>query len=77
MIGLFKNEAIATGSPFRTGPLKTIGDVEEVTFDWVNWYNTDRLHSTLGNIPPDEYERNYYDGTTGPSTDEAANKTAA
>ena len=30
-IGLFKNEAIRDGSPFRTGPLKTIDDVEWIT----------------------------------------------
>ena len=30
-IGLFKNEAVRDGSPFRTGPLRTIDDVEWVT----------------------------------------------
>ena len=54
-----------------------MGEVEEITFDWVDWYNNRRLHSTLGNIPPEEYERNYYAETTGPSNGEAANKTAA
>ena len=77
VMGLFKNEAVAKNSPFRTGPLTTIADVEEITFDWVDWYNNRRLHSTLGNIPPEEYERNYYAETTGPSNGEAANKTAA
>ena len=28
-MGLFKNEAVATGSPFRTGALKTEADVIE------------------------------------------------
>ena len=77
VMGLFKNEAIATGSPFRTGPLKTESDVEEITFDWVNWYNNHRLHSTLGNVPPEEFEQTYYARHIGPSTDDAANKTAA
>lgn len=77
VMGLYKNEAIATGSPFRISPLRGIDDVETVTFEWVDWYNTDRLHSTLGNMPPEEYERNYYAQNIGPSTDEAANKTAA
>ena len=31
----------------------------------------ERLHSFLGNIPPEEYEYNYYAETTGPSADEA------
>ena len=52
-MGLFKNEAIRKGSPFRPGRLKGLPDVEAVTFGWVDWYNTSRLHSTLGNIPPD------------------------
>ena len=77
VMGLFKNEAIAKGSPFTAGPLKTITDVEETTIDWVHWYNNQRLHSALGNIPPEEYERNYYAENHGPSTGDAANKTAA
>ena len=47
-MGLFKNEAIAKGSPFTVGPLKTITDVEETTIDWVHWYNNQRLLSALG-----------------------------
>jgi putative transposase len=77
VMGLFKNEAISKSSPFRTGPLKGLPEVEEIVFDWVSWYNNDRLHSFLGNIPPEEYERNYHADRTGPSVDEAANKTAA
>ncbi len=77
VMGLFKNEAIRNGSPFRTGALRGLADVEEVTFDWVNWYNNERLHSFLGDVPPEEFETNYYAGKTGPSADDAANKTAA
>ncbi|EYT54165.1 transposase [Kocuria sp. UCD-OTCP] len=66
-IGLFKNEAVRDGSPFRTGPLRTIDDVEWVTAGWVDWYNNRRLHSTLGNIPPEEFEAAYYAGLTTPS----------
>ena len=43
----------------------------------MTWYNNDRLHSFLGNVLPEEYERDYYAGTIGPSIGEAANKTAA
>lgn len=77
VMGLFKNEAIANDSPFRTGPLKTKADVESVTFAWVDWYNTRRLHSTLGNTTPDEFETAYYAQETGPSADEAASNDAA
>ena len=53
VMGLYKNEAIAKGSPFRTGPLRNLSDVEEVTFDWVDWYNNDRLHSYLDYQSPE------------------------
>lgn len=66
-IGLFKNEAIRDGSPFRTGPLRTIDDVEWVTAGWIDWYNNRRLHSTLGDIPPEEYEAAYYADLTTPT----------
>lgn len=77
VMGLFKNEAIRKNSPFRTGPLKGLPQVEEIVFDWVSWYNNERLHSFLGNVPPEEYERDYYARTIGPSNGEAANKPAA
>jgi transposase InsO family protein len=57
--------------------LKTIADGEKLTFDWLDWYNNRRLHSALGNMPPEEYERNYYAETNVPINIEAANKTAA
>lgn len=38
VFGLFKNEAVAAGSPFRTGPLRTLADVEALTTDYVDWY---------------------------------------
>ncbi len=54
-MGLYKNEAVAKNSPFITGPLKTLANVEKLTFDWLDWldwYNSRRLHSALGNKPP-------------------------
>lgn len=59
-IGLFKNEAARDGSPFRHGSLRSIDDVEWVTTGWVDWCNVKRLHSTLGDVPPDEFEDAYY-----------------
>jgi transposase InsO family protein len=59
-IGLFKTECFRTGSPFHSGLFTTIADVEFATLGWVDWYNSKRLHSTLGHIPPDEFETNYY-----------------
>ncbi|GIT82218.1 putative transposase for insertion sequence element IS986/IS6110 [Leifsonia sp. LS1] len=71
-IGLFKNEAIREDSPFRNGPLRTVTDVEWVTAEWVDWYNSRRLHSTLGDVPPDEFEASYYADLNTPSQPEMA-----
>lgn len=43
-MGLFKNEAAAKDSPFRTGALAVKADVDDLVVDWVHWYNTIRLH---------------------------------
>ena len=59
-MGLFKTEALGPTSPFRTGPLRTIEDVEYPVMEWVDWYNNRRLHSLLGYVPPVEYESAYY-----------------
>ncbi|MBU8833310.1 IS3 family transposase [Mycolicibacterium goodii] len=66
-IGLYKNEAVRDDSPFRRGPLHRLADVELLTADWVNWYNTDRLMHRLGRIPPNEYEAIYYATNTAQS----------
>jgi putative transposase len=59
-IGLYKNECIRADSPFRRGPLNTLGDVEYITADYVAWYNQQRLMHRLGRIPPAEAEAQYY-----------------
>src|SRR5699024_2688135 len=41
---------------FHAGPYKTLSDVEFATAGWVDWYNNRRLHSSLGMIPPVEFE---------------------
>jgi len=41
------------------GPWKTIDDLELATLAWVTWFNAERLHGTLGDIPPAEYEADY------------------
>jgi transposase InsO family protein len=57
--GLYKAECIRT-TIFHDGPYKTIGDVEFATAGWVDWYNNRRLHSSLGYVPPAEFENAHY-----------------
>lgn len=59
-IGLYKTECIRDGSPFRTGPIRTLADLEAITAAWVHWYNTSRLMHRLGRRPPVEAEAEYY-----------------
>lgn len=57
--GLYKTECIRT-TVFHPGPYKTLADVEYATAGWVEWWNNRRLHSSLGMIPPIEYEHAHY-----------------
>ena len=57
--GLYQAEAIRT-TVFHAGPYKTLADVEYATAGWVDWYNNRRLHSSLGNVPPVEFEQAHY-----------------
>ena len=59
-IGLYKTECTRAGSPFRTGPIRTLADLEEITSAWVHWYNTARLMHRQGRRPPAEAEAEYY-----------------
>lgn len=41
------------------GPWRTVADVELATLGWVHWFNNQRLHSYLDDVPPSEYEAVY------------------
>lgn len=59
-MGLYKTECVRGDSPFRTGPLRTLADLDDITSAWVHWYNTSRLMHRLGRRPPAEAEAGYY-----------------
>jgi putative transposase len=42
------------------GPWRTVEEVELATLMWVKWYNEQRIHGYLNNIPPTEYEDAYH-----------------
>ena len=54
-IGLYKNECVRVDGPFRT-----VDELELATLIWVDWFNTTWLHSSIGDIPPIEFELDYY-----------------
>src|SRR6185436_6832241 len=55
IIGLYKTEVI-----HREGPWRHAEQVEFATLDWVDWFNNRRLLGPIGDIPPFEFEEQYY-----------------
>ncbi len=55
IIGLFKTELIR-----NRGPWRSLDDVEYATLEWVDWFNHRRLLGSIGDIPPAEFEANYW-----------------
>ena len=67
-IGLFKTEAINDGGRSWTDRR----DVEWQVARWVHWYNTERLHSSIGHLPPIEFEELHRQAKTTTPTPEVA-----
>jgi putative transposase len=55
VIGLYKTECVR-----HEGPWRGVDDLELATLGWVHWFNHTRLHSSIGHVPPIEYENAYY-----------------
>lgn len=61
VIGLYTAELITRG-----GPWSTVGSVELGTARWVDFWNTRRLHSACGDVPPAEFEAAYWQRQEAP-----------
>jgi transposase InsO family protein len=55
VIGLYKTEVIR-----RRGPWRSLEAVEFATLEWVDWFNMRRLLGPIGDVPPAEFEAQYY-----------------
>jgi hypothetical protein len=55
VIGLYKAELVS-----GRGPWRGCEDLELTTLEWVDWFNRHRLFSSIGYIPPAEYEAMRY-----------------
>ena len=55
VMALFKTEVIR-----RQGPWRSLEAVEFATLAWVDWFNTRRLLGPIGDVPPAEFEAQYY-----------------
>ncbi|MFM9681464.1 integrase core domain-containing protein [Streptomyces brasiliscabiei] len=53
------------GRPLQNGvdqtpqPWHGLADAEISTAEWVNWFNNQRRHTAIGDIPPHGHETNY------------------
>ena len=54
----------------RSGIEPPTADVELATLSWVHWHNTERLHGYLHDVPPAEFEAEFYAASA--TTSEAA-----
>ena len=52
--GTYKAELIRARGPWRTRH-----QAEFATIEWIDWYNTARLHSEIGHVPPHEHQANW------------------
>ena len=53
--GLYKTELI-----HRRGPWRNVEHVEWETLKYIDWFNNRRIHESLGDVPPVEFEAHYY-----------------
>ena len=53
--GLYKAELI-----YSKRIWESVSEVELATMGWVHWWNTRRLHSACGHVPPAEHEAAYW-----------------
>jgi putative transposase len=63
---LFKAELVR-----NKGPWKSIDDLEIAVAEYIHWFNHRRLHGEIGLVPPVEFEDNYYQHNTAPTTVDA------
>lgn len=55
MNDLYKTELIRRRARWRNGE-----HIELETLAWLDWFNSRPLHIVLGDVPPTEFEHDYY-----------------
>jgi len=55
VIGLYETECVRWEGPWRG-----VDDLELATLSWVHWFNQTRLHSSIGDVLPIEYEHEHH-----------------
>ena len=52
--------ACKTELVWRRKPFADLAELELATFRWVSWWNSKRLHQSLGYRTPEQIETEYY-----------------
>jgi putative transposase len=68
IFGLYKTELIR-----RSGPWRSLEEVEFATLEWVDWFNNRRLLEPIGYVPPAEFEAMYDQQQGAPATEAVLN----
>jgi transposase InsO family protein len=55
------------------GPWRSLEEVEFATLEWVDWFNNRRILTSIGDIPPAEFEAMYYERQERPTTEVGLN----
>ena len=55
LVALYKTELVRF-----EGPWQSVDELELATLTWVDWYNTTRLHGSLGHTTPAAHEAAYW-----------------
>lgn len=61
-IGLYKTELIKPRKPWHG-----LADIELATAERVDWFNNQRLHTAIGDIPPHEHEHQLLRSISAPT----------
>ena len=70
------NGLLGTEVFYPNGPWRNVDEVEFATLEWVDWFNHRRLLEPIGNVPPAEFEKMYYEDQKRPATEAGLNQTS-
>ena len=56
-VGIIRSPVRAIVQPDHGEHFETRAEAQQAILDYIGYYNTERRHSSLGNMPPAEFER--------------------
>ena len=59
-VAFARNPVPLAQRPRRSSPWHHIEAIEFATLEWVDWFNNWQVLTSIGDVPPTEYEQQYY-----------------